>query len=705
MMDDRPRLRRTFGSTALGHAGQGGSGVGFLCSNQSTANPPEVLNGMPIPRLRARLGAALTAALLLTGLAPAAPAAAPGPVKVHASELTSPVDGAHDFALPDGTTHIAIHWPGQPNAVLQAALSVDGTTFPEPMEVEIDDVGAARENGHTYGALMVANGMRAVRVTTDRPLPQVSVLALDAVGETTTQLGLGASAAASSDAAYVIRRSDWGADESLRFDDNGEELWTREYFPIQKLVVHHTAGANHDSNPAATVRAIYYYHAVTQGWGDIGYHYLIDDAGRVYEGRYSRDYPTGTMPTADDAQGRGVVAGHARGYNAGSLGFSVLGTYTSIAPTDAAQQSLVRMLAWASVKHGLDPRGGGNYVNPINGATLSTSNIAGHRDYNSTACPGGVFYALMPSIRNRVAAELVERFGGADRFGTAATISARVFPSAAMVLVANGLNFPDAIAGGPAAAQLDAPLLLTRPDELPGVTQAEIQRLAPNQIVVLGGPASISDAVLNQLAPLAPGGAMRVSGADRYETAAAISAAFFPAASIVVIASGSNFPDALAGGPAAAYFDAPLLLVRPNEIPLATRTELQRLAPSHIVLLGGVGAVSAAVESELATFASGTTGRLGGADRYATAAAISAVFPATPSVMLASGANFPDALAGGPAAALLAGPLLLVQGSVMPESTRAALARLRAMRVPVLGGPAAVGETVLQQARSALGIP
>jgi putative cell wall-binding protein len=454
------------------------------------------------------------------------------------------------------------------------------------------------------------------------------------------------------------------------------------------------------------VRAIYYYHAVTQGWGDIGYHYLIDDAGRVYEGRYSRDYPTGTMPSADDAQGLGVVAGHARGYNAGSLGFSILGTYTSIAPTPAAQQSLVRMLAWGAAKHGLDPRANSWYFNPISGASLYTANIAGHRDYNSTACPGGVFYAMMGSIRNRVAAELVERFGGADRFWTAATISARVFQNASTVMVANGLAFPDALAGGPAAAQLDAPLLLTRPDELPISTWGEIQRLAPEQIVVLGGPASVSDAVLHQLIPLAPGGAMRVSGADRYETAAAISAAFFPSAVSVLVASGANFPDALAGGPAAARLDAPLLLVRPNEVPQATRDELQRLGPVQIFVLGGTGAVSETVLAELGALASQGAWRLGGPDRYATAARIvDAVFPSSTSVMLASGLNFPDALAGGSAAARLGGALLLVQRGVLPDATRSALARLRPTRVPVLGGAATVYDTVLQQARGALGIP
>ena len=69
----------------------------------------------------------------------------------------------------------------------------------------------------------------------------------------------------------VISRAGWGADEALRFDASGNELWPPEFHPTQKLIVHHTAGQNGDPNPAATIRAIYYYHAVTRGWGDIGY--------------------------------------------------------------------------------------------------------------------------------------------------------------------------------------------------------------------------------------------------------------------------------------------------------------------------------------------------------------------------------------------------------------------------------------------------
>ena len=189
-------------------------------------------------------------------------------------------------------------------------------------------------------------------------------------------------------------------------DAAGDEQWPREYFPVQKLVVHHTAGRNADPDPAATVRAIYYYHAVTRRWADIGYNYLIDEQGRVYEGRYARDFWNGATPSSDNLAGLGVAAGHTKYYNQGTMGIALLGTFTSQAPTPAAHASLVRMLAWASAKYHIDPTGAALYVNPEPGVTGTQPNIAGHRDYASTACPGGVLYATLPSIRAEVAAHL-----------------------------------------------------------------------------------------------------------------------------------------------------------------------------------------------------------------------------------------------------------------------------------------------------------
>ncbi|MGH2489003.1 MAG: N-acetylmuramoyl-L-alanine amidase, partial [Candidatus Limnocylindria bacterium] len=350
--------------------------------------------------------AALAIALAMTGMAPVAPSADPQPIRVRASEQTNALDRARDFELPDGTSHVAIHWAGHEAARVEVAFSADRVSFTAPSEVAIDEFGEAKGDGETYGTVMVAAGMRTVRVTADQKLPEVTVLAMDAAGEAAAPLGLGARAAALSTIPFVIPRSDWGADETIRFDSAGEERWTRAFYPLQKLVVHHTAGANNDPNPAATVRAIYHYHANTLGWGDIGYEYLIDEAGRVYEGRYSRAYWNGAIPTADNEDGDVVEAGHALHHNPGSMGIALLGNFTSRQPTAAARASLIRMLAWASAAHGIDPLGTSTYINPATGTSITTPNITGHRDYQNTGCPGQPFYDTMPSIRGAVAAEI-----------------------------------------------------------------------------------------------------------------------------------------------------------------------------------------------------------------------------------------------------------------------------------------------------------
>jgi N-acetylmuramoyl-L-alanine amidase. len=152
------------------------------------------------------------------------------------------------------------------------------------------------------------------------------------------------------------------------------------------------------------VRAIYYYHAVTQGWGDIGYNFLIDEAGRVYEGRYARTYASGESPTGEDAAGNGVTGAHALGFNSGTVGIALLGTLTSQDATPAARDALGRLLAWIAGGHGIDPHGSALYTNPVSGTQATFANIAGHRDVNATECPGGLFYATLPALRDAVAA-------------------------------------------------------------------------------------------------------------------------------------------------------------------------------------------------------------------------------------------------------------------------------------------------------------
>jgi hypothetical protein len=345
---------------------------------------------------------AMVAALLIGPTAASADAApATG---TAARQLSSSLSGVRTFALGSGTTHIAVHWRGSSAVRVRVALSRDGRRFGAAHTVALDELGEQLHNGESYGAVTPARGVKAVRVWSNRRLSRVSVLVLRDRGGRARRQGVASAATASQPA--VISRAGWGADESLRYDSTGKEIWPPEFWPIQKLIVHHTATQNNDPNPASTIRSIYYYHAVTQGWGDIGYNFLIDEAGNVYEGRYSRTFALGESPTGEDLNGNGVTGGHALNYNAGTTGVALLGTLTNQDATASARDALERVLAWKAAAHGIDPQGTSLYTNPVNGTQKTFANIAGHLDVNSTECPGGAFYATLPQIRADVAARV-----------------------------------------------------------------------------------------------------------------------------------------------------------------------------------------------------------------------------------------------------------------------------------------------------------
>lgn len=208
----------------------------------------------------------------------------------------------------------------------------------------------------------------------------------------------------------LLSRAEWGADESYRFNSDGTEKWMPAFYATQKLVVHHTATKNDDPDPAATVRAIYRYHAIDKGWGDIGYNFLVDEQGTMYKGRYSGPAATWNEDTltGENLDGLGVTAAHVGGYNSGTMGIAVLGDYRRAKRLPSpARNAVVDHLAWESERHGLDPRAGSNYVNPVNGALKENMpNISGHRDWASTQCPGDNFYAELPAIRDETAIKL-----------------------------------------------------------------------------------------------------------------------------------------------------------------------------------------------------------------------------------------------------------------------------------------------------------
>lgn len=362
------------------------------------------------PRLT-RLLMSLVAAFLLVGIAPALPAQGRAAVGVIGREVTTSVDRSSLVQLPFAATHVAVHWRGSPDANVAVAFSADGTTFGSPEAVEHDEAGkhsATRHGiGDTFGGVMWTSGARFVNVTSDQPITRLSVVAINSRAPGKTAEGTGVYvAAAAVDQPAIVSRSGWSADESLRYDDSGNELWPPDFHPIQKLTVHHTAGKNSDPDPAATVRAILYYQAVTRGWGDIGYNFLIDEAGQIYEGRYSRAHASGETPTGEDLNGNGVTGAHVGGYNAGTVGVALLGTLTEQGATPAARAALEQLLAWKAERHAIDPLGSGMYINPVSGAQKQSANISGHRDWAATECPGGEFYASLPALRNAVATRI-----------------------------------------------------------------------------------------------------------------------------------------------------------------------------------------------------------------------------------------------------------------------------------------------------------
>lgn len=287
----------------------------------------------------------------------------------------------------------------------------------------------------------------------------------------------------------------------------------------------------------------------------------------------------------------------------------------------------------------------------------------------------------------------VDRVSGADRYATAAALSARLFPSAGapVAYVATGERFADALAASGAAGAAGGPVLLAQRNALPDATAAELRRLQPGRLVVLGGVAAITDAVADAAATAAGAvGVQRYAGLDRYGTAAALSAASFTSASLAVVVTGDSFPDSLSGGGLASLSGAPLLLTPSAALSDATAAELRRLRPARVVIVGGPNAVSPAVESEVRNAAGGDVQRVAGVDRYATSAAAATTVTSATTVLVATGENFPDGLAAAAAAKKAGGPVLLTLCWDVPATVRVARDRLASATTVVVGGVAAV---------------
>jgi len=310
---------------------------------------------------------------------------------------------------------VGIHWGAQPGSELSVELrtSADGIAWSDWAEREDeDDLFDLARNEH-YGAILLAvpnarfaqyrffltggdvNALERVGVTfmdvSDLNEGPLTTLLNDVRGALAT-FGDSYAAAAPVGPSKILTRQDWAADESLM-------QWTPEYKRVQKAIIHHTAGDDGGTNVAATIRAIYYYHAVTRGWGDIGYNYLVDKYGNIWTGRSGGDH---------------VIGGHAYGWNNGSIGIAAIGTYTASAPMPAMTNAIASIIAMKFAQFGIAPYGADTYIHqeqrsdgtwiPV---TSSPPNVQGHRDSNyivgqsggQTECPGGALYAQLPTIR------------------------------------------------------------------------------------------------------------------------------------------------------------------------------------------------------------------------------------------------------------------------------------------------------------------
>ena len=180
-----------------------------------------------------------------------------------------------------------------------------------------------------------------------------------------------------------VPRSSWGTAWGL----NGNiYLPPAAYTTVTHLIVHHSAGANTSSNWPGVVAAIFDFHVNTNGWQDVGYNWLIDPKGVLYEGR---------------GGGNNVRGSHMCGYNNNTMGICLLGNFVGFAPPEPGLQTLTRLLAWKACDVGIDPTASG----PINAHTGYMARISGHRDGCApgyTECPGGLLHAKLADLRTGV---------------------------------------------------------------------------------------------------------------------------------------------------------------------------------------------------------------------------------------------------------------------------------------------------------------
>jgi putative cell wall-binding protein len=301
----------------------------------------------------------------------------------------------------------------------------------------------------------------------------------------------------------------------------------------------------------------------------------------------------------------------------------------------------------------------------------------------------------------------MERLAGADRIATSLAVSRRAFPERSdAVVLATGYDFPDALAAAPLAQALHGPVLLVPSWGLPDSVLAEVRRLKPARAVVLGSTKVMSERAVTQRQQAGVPSVERIGGIDRYQTAEGVARELrdvLGPLQTAVFVDGRNFPDALSVAPLAAYDGFPILLARGTTTPAATRTLLGDLGVKSTLVIGSEDVVAAG-------FASGLPAptRLAGQTRYDTSAEVAryalshGLLPYR--LTIASGADFPDALAGTMLAAHTRAPMLLTEPSRLSTAPAAFVSETatRTIQAFVLGGEDVLRPPAVQTAATLL---
>jgi len=338
---------------------------------------------------------------------------------------------------------------------------------------------------------------------------------------------------------------------------------------------------------------------------------------------------------------------------------------------------------------------------PANPVREGYTFIGWDRDFSSVTSDLLVKALYTPDVVPPVEADLV-RHAGDDRFATAAMAALHAFPQGAdTAIVAYGRDFADALSASGLAGAVDAPVLLTETGVLSPATASALETLGVTKIYIVGGTGVVGPVVENALKGIAAD-VERLGGANRYETSKLIAeetVAMGGSTTAAFVVRGDDFADALSVSSIATQMKMAVLLTQPTVLSVQTSSFISAVGIDNAYVAGGTGAVSADVVTELAKLA--VTKRWFGDDRYDTGAAvvlgsIDEFGVGNASVGIASGANYPDALVGGPALGAKDGVLLLTNPSALSPATLAVLVELEPgiTEVQFLGGTGAVSAAV-----------